>query len=410
MARKNRRDLVALVIDDSGSMRQFLAALLQEQGVDRVLQAGDGAEALRCMREAIPPVNIVFCDLEMPNIDGVDTLRRIALAHPDVSVVVFSGLDPRILSTVAQMSEVQGLEVLGVLGKPFGAREVGSLLDRWRVARRQNVRVRRAELSPEEIEAALREDRIEVFYQPKSRMSDGEAVGVEALVRLSDPHLGILGPAAFLPVAEAANLMTALTHKVLEKSLQQAQVWQSHGISLAMAVNLAPQMLRRLDLPDVISALVARYRYPPDRLTLELTESRMDMNAEMLHNAARLRLKGFRLAVDDFGTGDSGIARLRSLPFTELKIDRCFVVDAQQREDLRTMLKTSIELGHRLHMNVVAEGVENWDQWWLLRSFECDSAQGFLAAPALPADQVPEALARWKTHLGSQPGSARHAH
>jgi EAL domain-containing protein (putative c-di-GMP-specific phosphodiesterase class I)/DNA-binding NarL/FixJ family response regulator len=402
MRRKERRELVVLVIDDTFSMRQYLAALLGQNGVDRVLEASDGMRALHVMRETRPPVDIVFCDLAMPNMDGVDTLRRIALAHPHVSVVVFSGLDPRVLSAVAQMSEIQGLEVLGVLGKPFTGDEVGALLDRWRVARRTSVRVQRAELMAEEIELALAEDRIDVYYQPKTRMADGQVTGVEALVRLYDPHLGVLGPAAFLPVCEASGLIPALTWRVFEKALEQASLWLAEGLPLDLAVNLSPSVMRRLDLADSIAALALKHRFPADRLTLEITESRMEVGPELLHNAARLRVKGFNLSVDDFGTGDSGLPRLRSLPFTELKIDGSFVADAPDREDLRTLLRTSIDLGHRLHMNVVAEGVEQWDQWQLLREFDCDLEQGFLAAPPLPGDQIPDCLGQWQARLRAE--------
>ena len=406
MARSDRKELVALVADDSAAMRAYLCALLAKNGVDRTLEAADGVQALRLMRDASPPINVVFCDLEMPGMDGVDTLRRIALAHPEVSIVVFSGLDPRVLSTVAQMSETQGLEVLGVLGKPFSQQEVGSLLDRWRMARRSSVRIKRAELTAEEIQAAIAADCIEVYYQPQARLSDGEPFAVEALVRLNDPHLGVLSPASFLPVADASGLMPAITWRVMEAALEQASLWARNGLPLALSVNLAPAMLRRLDLADTIAALVAKHRFPHERLTLEVTETHTDLSPEMLHNAARLRIKGFQLAVDDFGTGDSGIARLRNLPFTELKIDGSFVAAGHEREDLRTMLRTSIELGHRLHMNVVAEGVETWEQWELLRSFDCDSAQGFLAAPAVPGEQIPECLEEWKGRLRATQAAA----
>lgn len=402
MSRKERRELVALVADDSAAMRAYLSAVLTHHGVDHCFEAHDGASALRAMREADPPVNLVFCDLDMPGMDGVDTLRRIALAHGDVSIVVFSGMDPRVMSAVAQMSETQGLEVLGVLGKPFSDEEVVSLLNRWRNARRSSVKVKRAELTTEEISAALAADCIEVYYQPQARMSDGEPLAVEALVRLNDPHLGVLGPASFLPMAEASGLMPAITFRVLELALAQAGRWKRDGLQLALAVNIAPAMLRRLDLPDMIAAIASRHEFPNERLTLEVTENHSDMGPEMLHNAARLRIKGFQLSVDDFGTGDSGIVRLRNLPFTELKIDGSFVAEALERDDLRSMLRTSVDLGHRLGMTVVAEGVENWDQWRLLRGYECDSAQGFLASPALPSGQIPESLAGWRTRMRAQ--------
>lgn len=402
MPRKDRKQLVALVADDSAAMRAYLCAVLAKSGVDCTFEASDGASALRAMRDARPPINLVFCDLDMPGMDGVDTLRRIALAHPDVSIVVFSGMDPRVLSTVAQMSETQGLEVLGVLGKPFSEQEVGSLLDRWRTARRASVRVKRAELTAEEIAAALAANCLEVYYQMQTRMSDGEPFAVEALVRLNDPHLGVLSPASFLPMAEASGQMPAITMRVLEQALRQAGQWTRDGLQLALSVNLAPAMLRRLDLPDMISALAARHGFANDRLTLEITENHSELGPEMLHNAARLRIKGFQLSVDDFGTGDSGIVRLRNLPFTELKIDGSFVAEALERDDLRSMLRTSVDLGHRLGMNVVAEGVETWDQWRLLRGYECDSAQGFLAAPAVPGDQIPDCLQGWRSRVQAQ--------
>lgn len=402
MSRNGRRELVALVADDTPPMREMLAALLERNGIDRVLQAADGVQALRSLREADPPVDIVFCDMDMPVMDGVDTLRRIALAHPEVSVVMFSGVDPRVLSAVRQMSQIQGLQVLGVLGKPFSEPDVGKLLERWRRARRAPPRAPRAELTAEEIDAALAEDRIEVHYQPKIRMSDGEPVAVEALIRLNDPHLGVMAPSAFLPVAEAQGRMPALTRRVLEKSLEQASRWSADGLSLALSINLAPDMLRRLDIPDMIAGLAQQHRFEHERLTLEVTEEHVDLSPEMLHNAARLRLKGFALSIDDFGTGDSGIGRLRSLPFTELKLDRSFVEECEQREDLRLMLQASIELAHRLRMAVVAEGVETWEQWRLLRALHCDTAQGYLSGAALPAGQVPQALQLWRARLRSE--------
>jgi EAL domain-containing protein (putative c-di-GMP-specific phosphodiesterase class I) len=314
-----------------------------------------------------------------------------------------------VMNTVAQMSEVQGLEVLGILSKPFSEQDVRGQLDRWRHARRADVKVQRVECTADEIEAALGTDRIEVHYQPKARLSDGEVVGVEALVRLRDPYLGSLLPVSFLGVAERSGLMPAITQRVLQHSLRQASQWDRDGLSLDLSVNLAPSILQRLEWPDTIAQLAARYRYPVERLTLEVTEQHVDANPEMLHNAARFRIKGFQLSVDDFGTGDSGISRLRSLPFTELKVDRSFTVEAAHREDLRTMLQTSIELAHRLHMDVVAEGVETWEQWAMLKQFGCDSAQGNLASPALPAELLPDAMAQWRVRVRGRAPVAAHA-
>lgn len=390
-----RSELVVLVADDSAAIRHYLVALLRQNGVDRVLEAVDGVDALKVLRDAEPRVNVVFCDLDMPTMDGVDTLRRIALVHRDVSVVVFSAMDPRVLSTVAQMSEVQGLEVLGVLPKPFSEEDVQKQLDRWRRARREGIQLQPVECTPAEIESALAENRIEVHYQPKALLADGRVVSVEALVRLRDPYLGCLKPALFLHAAERCGLMPAITRRVLEQGLDQINRWDRSGLVLGLSVNMAPSVLRRLDWPDVIVALAADFGVDPDRVTLEVTEQHVDASTELLHNAVRFRIKGLRLSVDDFGTGDSGLARLRALPFTELKVDRSFIAEAATREDLRTLLQTSIDLARRMHMQVVAEGVETWEQWHLLREFGCDAAQGHLISPSLPGDAIPGALHQW---------------
>lgn len=409
---KIKRDtdqLVALVAEDSTSIREVMCEMLRLQGVSRVIEAADGEQALCRVRESGADIDLMFCDLAMPGIDGIDVLRSIALAYPHIAVVVFSGLDARLLRSVADMAEGMGLTVLGVLGKPFSEEEVGSLIRRFREAGHDRGRLQCATLSPEEIDRALDEDRIEVYYQPKTRMSDGVAVGVEALVRLSDRHLGVLGPASFLQVAEVSGRMPALTRRVLSKALRQAGLWRREGLDLHMSVNLTPGSLRRMDLPDEIGHLSRFHGVDPEHITLELTESYSDLSPEMLHTASRCRLKGFHLSVDDFGTGDSGLYRLRSLPFTELKIDRGFVQHAQHREDLRSVLETSIDLGHRLSLTVVAEGVENWTQWHLLRHIHCDQAQGFLAAPAMPAERIPETLTRWRGRLAAEGAIAKAA-
>lgn len=402
MKHRPKSHLVALVADDSASIRGLVCAMLRENGVAEVIEACDGGEALQRLREQGQRIDLVFCDLAMPDVDGIEVLRCIALAYPHVAVVVFSGLDSRLLRSVADMAEGMGLSVLGVLGKPFSEDEVRSLIERYREIGTGRAVPRSASLTPEEIDIALEEDRVEVYYQPKTRMLDGEPVGVEALARLSDPRFGVLGPASFIDVAEQSGRMVALTRRVMEKSLRQAGRWRRDGIDLHVSINVAPEGLRRMDLPDELARLALKHGVEPAQVTLEITETYSHLSPEMLHSATRFRLKGFHLSVDDFGTGDSGLYRLRSLPFTELKIDRGFVQQAQHRDDLRSVLETSIDLGHRLKLTVVAEGVEDWAQWHLLRGINCDQAQGFLASPALPAERVPETLLRWRNRVRAE--------
>ncbi|HEX4895645.1 MAG TPA: EAL domain-containing response regulator [Solimonas sp.] len=387
----------ALIVDDSRSVRQVLAAFLQGHGVTTVLQAGDGTEAFRALESHPSPVDLLFCDLAMPGIDGVETMRGLATRHVDASVVLLSGLDPKLLRTVADMAEALGLNVLGTLSKPLTEEAVVAILDRWR--RRQRLGRRRPAMmiTPDELEDALSCGRIDVYYQPKVRLADGTLSGVEALVRMHHPAYGVIEPDAFVPLAEASPAhITQLTLTVLDKAIAQAGIWRRAGLDLGMAINMSALAIRRLDLPDLVSQLAREAGIQNNRITLELTESQVLGGAEILHIVSRFRLHDFRLAIDDYGTGHSGLNRLKRLPFTELKIDRAFVNGASEDQDLRSILESSIDLGRRLRMDVVAEGVETWRDWSLLQGMGCDLAQGYIAARPIAAAGVPLWAERWQ--------------
>jgi EAL domain-containing protein (putative c-di-GMP-specific phosphodiesterase class I) len=395
MARRPKQELTALVVDDTRSVRQALRAMLQNQGVRRVLEAEDGSEVFRILDKASRRIDLIFCDLAMPGIDGVETLRGIAARHSSAAIVLLSGLDPKLLRTVSRMAEQLGLQVLGRMGKPFTERDVATILDDFRRASAPSRHTGTINVTPEELKAALDADAIEVHYQPKIELNSGAFIGVEALARMRHPAYGLIDPDTFIPVAESGGLITPLTMVVLEKSIAQAGAWVAAGLDLGVAINLSTLAIRHLDLPERIAQLASAAKLPNDSITLELTESRVGGGVEMLHIVSRFRLHDFRLSVDDFGTGHSGLERLKHLPFTELKIDKAFVQGAARDGDLRSILETSIQLGRRLRMNVVAEGVERWDDWQLLQDLGCDIAQGFLAARPVAAARIPVWAERW---------------
>lgn len=390
-----------LVIDDSAAIRRLLEAVLRDLGVARICTAADGREAFECLDHSPAPFDLVFCDLDMPGIDGVETLRGLASRQTAGAVVLLSGVDAKLRATVADMAEQFGLRVLGALGKPFDPAAIARLLGLLPQAQRDHP-VPAYSLSPTEIEQALEQRRIEIHYQPKIALHNGAMTGVEALARLRHPTYGLLPPAAFIPVAEAApELITRLTLQVLEIAIAQAGRWRAAGLALNMAVNLSTQATRCLELPERVSAMTAAAGIGNADLTLELTESRLQASAEILHIISRLRLRGVRLALDDYGTGHSSLTRLKRLPFTELKLDRSFVHGAATDPDLRAILASSVELGRRLHMQVVAEGVEHWEDWRLLEDLGCDTAQGYLVSRPLPAERIPAFANRWQRHLNA---------
>ncbi len=227
-----------------------------------------------------------------------------------------------------------------------------------------------------------------VHYQPVIDLATRRTTGVEALVRWNHPKHGLLQPASFLPQAERTPLMAPLTRWVLNDALRQQQSWRGEGIDVTMAVNISARTLRpNGDLPSTVAELADFWKIPPDRLTLELTESTL-IEPAAPDVLARLHKLGGKVSVDDFGTGYSSLAYLKNLPVDQLKIDQSFVRNLARVPGDAVIVRSTIDLAHNLDMTVVAEGVEDENTLDILAQYGCDSAQGHLFSRALSAEEL----------------------
>jgi EAL domain-containing protein (putative c-di-GMP-specific phosphodiesterase class I) len=232
---------------------------------------------------------------------------------------------------------------------------------------------------------ALESGELQVFYQPKIRIADGRAVGVEALSRWLRDGEPVATPDVFIPLAEEAGLIRDATWYVLSNSLQQAALWDG----LHVAVNITPGMLHHSDFVEMIRSAVSIWSAKSGGLTLEITEGALiadfDQAAARL---ARVRELGVRISIDDFGTGYSSLSYFKKIPADELKIDKSFVMGMLTDEANQRLVQTIINLAHQFNLNVVAEGVENQASLDLLARMGCNCAQGYFFSPALSADQL----------------------
>ncbi|NNF16704.1 MAG: EAL domain-containing protein, partial [Gammaproteobacteria bacterium] len=226
-------------------------------------------------------------------------------------------------------------------------------------------------------------------------------VSVEALVRWQHPDYGLLPPASFVGLAEKTGLISPLTEAVVEKSFEHAAVWHNDGIPLKVAINVSGASLADLTLPDKLTGTANKFSLAPENIVVEITESWVAKNSiDALDILTRLRMKGFSLSIDDFGTGYSTMLKLKQIPFSELKLDQSIIRGAATDEESRAIVETSIELGHRLGLHLVAEGVEKQDDWDLISELGCNEGQGFfIARPMKPLD-LPDWLQRWNLSLG----------
>jgi len=221
-------------------------------------------------------------------------------------------------------------------------------------------------------------DELRLEYQPKISTNTGQLYGVEALLRWDHPVRGPIPPASFIPVVETTGLIDELTFHVLRLALAQQRRWYSQGIELPVSVNLSARSLLDSRFPDRVEQLLAEQGLPPQALILELTETSMMVNPDAaVVILTRLAEQGIRLSIDDFGTGYSSMSYLKSLPVSELKIDRSFVMDLPRNEDNAVLIQSAVDLGHNLGLNVVAEGVEDEATLQRLREMGCDLAQGY---------------------------------
>ena len=247
------------------------------------------------------------------------------------------------------------------------------------------------------LEADLREaievDQFEVYYQPLITTTTKQISGFEALVRWHHPTRGMVSPAEFIPTAEETGLIGRLGAIVLEHACREAVNWPA---SIKVAVNLSPLQFRNLNLAADVTAILQRSGLPATRLELEVTESVLlqdsDIVMKILHD---IRTLGVRISMDDFGTGYSSLSYLRRFPFDKIKIDQSFIRTLDDSNDCLAIVRAVLGLGRSLGMSVVAEGVETEEQYTLLRREGCEQLQGYLFSRPQPALAIGPLLARY---------------
>jgi predicted signal transduction protein with EAL and GGDEF domain len=240
-----------------------------------------------------------------------------------------------------------------------------------------------------ELREAIDHDRLALHYQPRLNLQTGRIDGAEGLVRWTHPQRGPIPPDAFIALAEETGNIRRLTRWALATGIEQARRWQDVGLDLRVAVNVSARDLDDADLPRRVAELLALHAVAPERIMLEVTESAvMGKPGAAIDTLKRLADQGIDLAIDDFGVGQSSFAYLRQLPVRELKIDKLFIARLADAPMDRTIVRSIVDLGHRLGYRVTAEGVDNPEALRFLGEIGCDHAQGYFIARPLPADQV----------------------
>jgi len=406
-----------LVLDDDKNVGATIRAIAETAGMECRVTT-DPAEFFQLESEWQP--THIALDLIMPDMDGVEVLAELSSRGCTANVIITSGVSGRVLDAAGRSAAEHGLAIAGVLPKPFSPAQLRALLAKNSMFKRGNRCRSQGKIAfiPDQhtLKDALHRRQIGVALQPKVSCVDGQLAGFEALARWRHPEHGLLGPDLFIPIAESSGLIDELTAQIIEQALKwygsnfsddklNPATTVSNALSpgLTLSVNISAKTLDNFTFVDRAVELCAFHHVSNTRLIFELTESStMADPVASLDLLTRLRMKGFQLSIDDFGTGFSSMIQLVRLPFSEIKVDKSFVMTAMSSQESRSVIRSIVELGNSLGLKSVAEGVEDAETLAFLREVGCDLAQGYYIGRPLPGEDMLKWVASWADQMRGQ--------
>lgn len=390
-------DTRLLILDDDPTIGATIALMAQSSSMR--CRYTSTAEDFYAALGSWQPTHIAL-DLIMPDHDGIEVLHRLAEKGCRASIIITSGVEGRVLEAAHRSAKEHGLNIVGTIAKPFSLAALRGLLAQAPAQSEapgyndQHTPAPPLEVTREMLEAAMDGNQLYMVFQPKVSCADGRLAGFEGLVRWQHPEHGTIGPDQFIPLVEQSGLSDRLTAIVFEIALG----WFSERLAsdLSLALNISAVSLDHIGMADRLAGLCEKHMLDPSSIIIEVTESSaMNDQTAALDLLTRFRLKGFKLSIDDFGTGHSSLVQLARMPFSELKIDRSFVMTAMHSAESRNIICAIIGLGKSLGLHTVAEGVEDLATFSFLKDAGCDMAQGYFIGRPMSGD----AISRW---MGSE--------
>jgi EAL domain-containing protein (putative c-di-GMP-specific phosphodiesterase class I) len=387
-----------LVAEAEPVARAALVAMLGQLGATRITEAPDGEVALRCFHESFAPaVDVAVIDIQLPGMDGIELIRTLAAEKCKTQMIVIGALPMSLMFSIETMAQAYGIELLGAVSKPVTPQRMESLLENYVPPAIAESNRKGPTFTFQQVGLGLQARQFEPFFQPKIELATGQVKGLETFARWRHPEHGVLGPSAFIDALEANNRVDFLDWTMIERSVAGCRALQDKGLPMPVSINLAPRTLNHPTFMQQITACVERHRVLPDYITFEMPESSvLSTDPAFLERLVRLRMLGYGLAIDDYGTGRSNLQLLARVPFSELKIDRSFVDGASKKRPLSTVLSTCLGLAQSLDRNSVAVGVETKADWDFLQRLGCTYAQGYHIAKPMEIDSFPGWLEDWR--------------
>lgn len=393
-----------LIVDDDPVLCAIAEMFFQKRGVKKVFTAVNGHHGLQLVDQFAGEIDFVLCDLNMPELDGVQFLRHLKDRNFRGHIAILSGETAAVVKVAENLAKSHNLNILGALAKPLRMGDLERIVNGINSPAQQAATSIPVLATVHDLRHALATGELVPYYQPKIDVRTHAVSGAEALARWQHPKLGMIGPNFFIPMAEQNGLLGELTNKMITSSIENMKTWRMRNVNPKVSINLGADTLQCIEFPDEMSAKMRAADLECSSIVFEITERQLvEKSTTSSEVLARLRIMGFGISIDDFGTGYSNIEQLREFPFSELKIDQSFIREAHHDQFARASVEASTKLGKQLSLRLVAEGVETKEDWSFVAASGIDEVQGYLIAKPMPAED----FVNWVTDYEARVGSSR---
>lgn len=393
------KDSQIVIVDDSPAILLVMKSMMSELGYENVITCSNPVAALNNIRRAPDKYSAVFTDLNMPEMDGMMLLKELGEMNFRGGVCIISEMENRVIELAAHIARKHKVNLLGNIPKPVHINELQRIINKLHTLSRRKT-VCFEPLSVQELRDYIDQGMVEPYYQPKVCLANRNVVGIEVLARIVKPgQTNAIVPGQFIATAIKHDMLNELTQQLLNKVIGHfPQLMEEFGRKVNISINLSPSQLTEdgytRDLIDTVRAK----KVDKDNITLEITEEFALEDTEQLETINRLRMHGFGLSLDDFGTGFTNLNQLRTLPFTEVKIDRTLISDIHKDKFNQVVVDTLVTIAAKIDAHLIAEGIEECEDLdYLSNAYKEMNVQGFLICKPKPL----ESLLHWH-HSWSQ--------
>ncbi|WP_267983421.1 EAL domain-containing response regulator [Flocculibacter collagenilyticus] len=365
-----------IVVDDDPFFMKFINDKLQALGIVHVQTFLDPTIALPKLTHSSNKNDLLFIDLQMPQIDGIQLLKLLGERQFQGQIIIMSGFEKKILNMAEQIAKQYHLSVVGQLHKPFTSAQLQSLLlEVDKNIHNEDVAIHERSVVPFDIsQFTLTEANLITMVQPQVSIQDEAIVGYEVLSRLSLEDETIIMPDQFIPAFEQSNRMAEFNEVLFQRVFKRFTNYRDKRISINLSVN----SLAEQDIVGLLSSYIQQYDIDPNQVVVEIIESCIaDDILNTQESLMRLRLLGVHLSIDDYGAGYSTMKQLSDFPFQELKIDRAYISRCETSPHNQALIKNTIDMAKSLNMTTVAEGVETVAELNTLKQLGVNTVQGF---------------------------------